>query len=118
MEAIRTEIIGRVVFVTGGATGVGRAVCNALAARGARGILVNSAGRTAPVPVRDLDAITDERWDDLMDTNLRGTFYTCRASAPHLERDGGAIINVGSIGGIRGSTSCIPYGLSKAGCIG
>jgi 3-oxoacyl-[acyl-carrier protein] reductase len=53
-----------------------------------------------------------------MDTNLRGTFYTCRASAPHLERDGGAIINVGSIGGIRGSTSCIPYGLSKAGCIG
>jgi 3-oxoacyl-[acyl-carrier protein] reductase len=82
---------------------------------GSLDILVNSAGRTTPIPVQDLEAITDELWDDIMHTNLRGAFSTSRASAPYLKRDRGAIINIGSISGTRGPGSCIPYSLSKAG---
>jgi 3-oxoacyl-[acyl-carrier protein] reductase len=49
-------------------------------------ILVNNAGISRRVPFQDLDALTPEIWDLLLDTNLRGPFLMTRAAAPHLRR--------------------------------
>lgn len=80
-------------------------------------ILVNNAGITRYVPLADLDGLTDEIWDLAFDTNLRGTFYCCRAAAPHLKRTEGAIVNVASMAGVRGAGSSVAYAVSKAGVI-
>lgn len=77
-------------------------------------VLVNSAGFTQPIPHRDLDALTDEFFDSIMVTNVRGPFALIRALVPLLRRSGGAaIVNVSSIGGATGSGSNIAYCASK-----
>lgn len=86
-------------------------------AMGELDILVNNAGITRYVPLADLDGLTDEIWDLAFDTNLRGTFYCCRAAAPHLKRTEGAIVNVASMAGVRGAGSSVAYAVSKAGVI-
>jgi len=162
------ELKGTVAIVTGGATGIGRAVCLDLARAGARAVvvnysrsrddaeatakevsaagsegvaiaadvateadvkrlvgdtierfgrldvLVNNAGTTRFIPFPDLDAVTDEVWSAILGVNLFGPFYASRAAAPHLRRARGAIVNIASIAGLRGSGSSLPYGVSKA----
>ncbi len=162
------SIKGGVAIVTGGATGIGRAVCEGLAARGAEAvvvdyahsrdaaeelvarlrstgtasravqadvadegavrelvdqvvdrhgrldIVVNSAGITRFIPHPDLDALTDDVWRVILQTNLMGPFYTAHAAAPALRRSRGAIVNVASIAGHRATGSSIPYAVSKA----
>jgi 3-oxoacyl-[acyl-carrier protein] reductase len=79
-------------------------------------ILVNNAGVT-----RDglLARMTDEDWRVVLDTNLGGTFNTCRAvSRGMMKRRGGAIVNVSSIVGVHGNPGQTNYSASKAGIIG
>jgi 3-oxoacyl-[acyl-carrier protein] reductase len=79
-------------------------------------ILVNNAGVT-----RDglLARMSDEDWDVVIDTNLRGTFNTCRAvTRGMMKRRAGAIVNVSSIVGIHGNPGQTNYSASKAGIIG
>jgi 3-oxoacyl-[acyl-carrier protein] reductase len=79
-------------------------------------ILVNNAGVT-----RDglLARMSDEDWDVVIDTNLRGTFNTCRAaSRGMMKRRSGAIVNVSSIVGVHGNPGQTNYSASKAGIIG
>lgn len=79
-------------------------------------ILVNNAGMTHFIPHDDLEAVTDEVWDDIIGANLRGVFNCSRAAAPHMRAAGeGAIVNVSSVAGAGGGGSCIPYAASKAG---
>lgn len=79
-------------------------------------ILVNSAGHTRPVPAGDLDALTDELIDELLQANLRGVFATIRAFAPLLKESGdGLIVNVSSIAGFTGVGSNLAYVAAKAG---
>ena len=49
-------------------------------------ILVNNAGTTAVIPHADLDAVTDEIFRRILDTNLLGTWYLTRAALPHLKQ--------------------------------
>jgi 3-oxoacyl-[acyl-carrier protein] reductase len=162
------ELAGQVAFVTGGATGIGLAVAQALAARGAtvgvfnrnreRGqsaaeslqrlgvkaaafetdiartesveqsferalgewgridILVNNAGVT-----RDglFMRMTDEQWDEVLETNLAGAFRCCRAVArPMMKARRGRIINVSSVVGLMGNAGQANYAASKAGLLG
>jgi 3-oxoacyl-[acyl-carrier protein] reductase len=60
-----------------------------------------------------LDALTADVWDRIFAVNVKGTFYCCRAAARAM-RDGGRIVNIGSVAGIRGNGSSIAYAASKA----
>ncbi len=77
-------------------------------------VLVNNAGTTHFIDHLDLDAVTDEVWDEIFGVNLKGTFYCCRAAMPALRERQGAIVNVTSVAGLQGHGSSIPYAASKA----
>jgi 3-oxoacyl-[acyl-carrier protein] reductase len=79
-------------------------------------ILVNCAGIT-----RDgvLARMSDDDWRAVLETNLSGVFYTCRAvTRPMMKKRGGAIVNVSSIVGVHGNWGQTNYAASKAGIIG
>src|SRR3954465_13511528 len=79
-------------------------------------ILVNNAGVT-----RDtlLPRMSDEEWDDVIDTNLRGSFLFARAASRHMMRARyGRIINISSVSGLIGNPGQSNYSASKAGIIG
>ena len=79
-------------------------------------ILVNSAGFTKPVAANDLEGLTDELFDEVVQTNLRGVFSTIRAFTPLLQASGdGLIVNVSSIAGFTGAGSNLAYAAAKAG---
>jgi 3-oxoacyl-[acyl-carrier protein] reductase len=80
-------------------------------------VLVNNAATTHFIDHKDLDALTDPVWDEILQVNLKGTFYACRAAMPHLASRGGSIINVASVAGIGGSGSSIAYAASKGAVI-
>ena len=80
-------------------------------------ILVNNAGRSEPGAwTDDLDAVSDEMWDRVLDTDLRGTFRCCRAAAKLMKK--GKIINVTSIPALTGEREGIVYSIAKAGVLG
>jgi len=77
--------------------------------------LVNNASITRHIPLEDLEAATEEVWDELLDVNVKGMFYCARAVAPIMRKNGrGAIVNLGSIAGSTGLGSSLPYAVSKA----
>jgi len=79
-------------------------------------ILVNNAGLT-----RDglLMRMPDEDWRTVIETNLSGTFYTCRAAARGMmKKRAGSIVNLTSVVGIHGNPGQTNYAASKAGIIG
>jgi len=80
-------------------------------------ILVNNAGFDMRSTVVDM---TDEAWERIVNINLRGTFYCCRAVLPHmLERGYGKIINLSSIAAWQHTAEdSAAYGACKAGISG
>lgn len=79
-------------------------------------ILVNNAAWNIGIPFPDLDALTPEIWDRVLETNLRGPFLLARALAGLLKANGrGHIVNISSAGGISPGSSSIAYSASKAG---
>lgn len=78
-------------------------------------LLVLNAGITAD---RMLWKMSEEEWDRVLDTNLKGVWCYLRAAAPWLRRQGaGQIVIVSSINGLRGKAGQANYAASKAGCI-
>ena len=82
---------------------------------GGLNVLVNNAGATSFIPHGDMEAVQDEDWDKILDVNLKGPFYVIRAARPHLEQDGGVVVNISSVAGVYGVGSSVPYLASKAG---
>jgi len=79
-------------------------------------ILVNNAGIT-----RDtlLPRMSDEQWDEVLNTNLRGTFLFTRAvTRPMMQQRYGRIINISSVSGLIGNAGQANYSASKAAIIG
>ena len=76
-------------------------------------VLVNNAGITRD---RTLLKMSEREWRDVIDVNLTGAFHMLQAFAPLM--NGGAIINITSINGIRGKFGQGNYAASKAGLIG
>ncbi len=78
--------------------------------------LVNNAGLTRDTLIARM---SDEDWDAVLDTNLRGTFHMCRAVARKmLRRRAGSIVNLTSVVGLHGNAGQVNYAASKAGIVG
>ncbi len=82
---------------------------------GAVDLLVNNASITKHIPMDDLESVAEEVWDELFAVNVSGMFACARAVAPFMKQSRrGAIVNVGSIAGLTGVGSSLPYAVSKA----
>ena len=92
----------------------------AAAAKAARGfgpisILVNNAGINKPT---DFDQVSDEDWDTILATNLRGPFVCAQTFLPLLsDAGGGSVVHIGSVSGQYGGPRTAHYAASKAGLI-
>lgn len=95
---------------------VERAVTEVVAQFGAVHILVNNAGISGLNPIDEPD---DEKWYDILDTNLSGTYLVTKAVLKHIPNDaGGRIINVSSVLGKFGVAGYSAYCTTKHGMIG
>ncbi len=99
------------------ADAVAQAMADTVAALGRLDILVASAGITgATAPVHEFPL---ESWRRVIDINLNGLFYCCRAAVPHMLTNAyGRIVNVASVAGKEGNPNASAYSASKAGVIG
>jgi NAD(P)-dependent dehydrogenase (short-subunit alcohol dehydrogenase family) len=89
-----------------------RAVASVIKEFGALNVLVNNAA--FQIHSKRLDDLSEEHFDLTVKTNLYGYFHMAKAAVPHM-RNGDAIVNTGSVTGIRGSKSLIDYSLTKGG---
>lgn len=140
----------RVVLVTGGEGGIGRAiraafetigdrvlsadrdggdiradvtsvsdcdrmVAEAVAVAGRLDVLVCAAGVWTEGPSAE---VSEANWDRTIDTNLKGTFFSCRAAIPRLLETRGSIVNVASDYGLVGGPGAAAYVASKFGVNG
>lgn len=78
-----------------------------------------SLARCAPLTIDAGEPETPESvWDEVLRVNLMGVFLCCRAAIPAmLQSGGGSIVNLSSIGALRGTTYSVPYAAAKAGVI-
>jgi NAD(P)-dependent dehydrogenase (short-subunit alcohol dehydrogenase family) len=86
------------------------AVAKVVKAFGKLNVLVNNAAFQEHAAT--LEELTDERFDETFRTNIYGYFHMARAALPHLHR-GDAIINTGSVTGLRGSKELLDYSATK-----
>jgi NAD(P)-dependent dehydrogenase (short-subunit alcohol dehydrogenase family) len=85
----------------------GRLVATAVARYGGLDILFCNAGRTG---VRTVEATSDERWQAVLDVNLKSISLCCRHAVPAMRRrGGGSIVINASINGIRGNRGMVAY---------
>ena len=79
-------------------------------------ILVNNAGIAQQKLFTD---ITDEDWERMINTNLRGSYACCREVLPHMIHEkSGSIVNISSMWGLVGASCEVHYSAAKAGLIG
>ena len=103
------------VDVTDGAS-VRQGIANARHALGVPTIVVNNAGTVARAPSLD---VTEEDWSAILDVNLSGVFRVARESARALvdARQGGTVINIASILGLRVRAQVASYAATKAAVV-
>jgi NAD(P)-dependent dehydrogenase (short-subunit alcohol dehydrogenase family) len=116
---------GRTAVVTGGASGLGKAVAARIVAEGgqvslwdlnADALAAAAAATGATTAVQDFPV---DSWKRVVDINLNGVFYCSRAVIPFMLANGyGRIVNVASVAGKEGNPNASAYSASKAGVIG
>jgi pteridine reductase len=91
-----------------------RVVDAAIARWGRLDLLVNSAGLWGSTPI---GTVTEARWDELIDTNLRSAFFISQRATPALRAARGAIVNIADVGALRPWRNHTPYLVSKGGIV-
>jgi 3-oxoacyl-[acyl-carrier protein] reductase len=74
-------------------------------------------GTTRRIAPAELDMITEELWQQLLQVNLLGVFRCAKAAAPALKATHGAIVSTASIAGLGRVGSSLAYGATKAGVV-
>ena len=98
------------------ATDAPKAVNEAIDALGGIDVLINNAGVSQ---IKLFTDITDEDWNNVIGTNLSGSFYVTRAAVRRMiSQKSGRIINIGSMWGKTGASCEVHYSASKAGLRG
>lgn len=109
----RVEIIAADIST---ADGAGSLIEKAMADFGRIDALINNAGITRDTLVMRM---TEEDWDDVLSTNLKGAFLTAKAAVrPMLRARGGRIVNMTSVVGLVGNAGQVNYAAAKAGLVG
>jgi NAD(P)-dependent dehydrogenase (short-subunit alcohol dehydrogenase family) len=95
---------------------IARAIEQAAQAFGTVDLLVNNAGRALQRPAVD---VSPAEWDDVIDINLKGSFFLSTAFARHCidHKRGGAVVSLASTHGLTGLAGRSVYGISKGGII-
>jgi 3-oxoacyl-[acyl-carrier protein] reductase len=97
---------------------VGRMVDQVKQRYGRIDLLINDAAYNKTIPYKDLDNLTLEEWQKIIDINLTGPMLCMKAVAPVMQAQGnGRIVNIASIAGLVPQGSSIAYAVSKAGLI-
>lgn len=114
------EALGRRAVIAAGDVrddaAVTAAVDKAISKFGKIDILFNNAGICA---YAEVDTMTDEEWNTMIDINLKGPFNVTRRIVPHMKQaKGGVIINNSSVMGLRGGNRLSHYVASKWGLTG
>lgn len=81
---------------------------------GGLNILVNNAGIWGSTP---LGTVSEARWNELIDTNVRSCFFAAQRAAPALRAARGAIINIADVGALRPWRNHTPYLVSKGAVV-
>ncbi|MGE5191314.1 MAG: SDR family NAD(P)-dependent oxidoreductase [Deltaproteobacteria bacterium] len=77
-------------------------------------VLVNNAGTTWFIDHKNLEEMSEEKWDRILQVNLKGPFFCIRAAVPLMRKSGGgAVVSVSSVAGLSGDGSSIAYAASK-----
>jgi 3-oxoacyl-[acyl-carrier protein] reductase len=124
MKALGGDAMFQRVDVTDAAK-VEAAVSEVVEQWGGIDMLINNAGILRDAQLirkkgdEPMQALPEELWDSVLDTNLKGVFLVTRAVVPHLiRRGGGVVLSAASVVGLYGNFGQTSYVASKAGVIG
>ncbi len=114
-EGVAKELGGVAVAVDVRQVASLREAVDAVARRlGGLDILVNNAGVNIAQAAFD---VTEEAWDAVLDTNLKGAFFAAQAAARHMREKGGRIVNIASQNGVIAYPKRAAYCSAKAGMV-